>query len=1275
MSFRLLLSLGLVAILPVVDAGIATAGTLKPVAIVYALEGEAWLAAPDAASRPLRLFDRLPARATLKAGPGSRLKLAFVNGLRYEVSERSRVTLGRRGLASHSGLVRSLPRVPPLPGLAPIAEADPGERAIAVRIRSVTITGLFPDRGAISLASATRLRFDPVPAAPEYHVQVTDSKGKILFRADTPDTEVRVPSEVLAPGQTYFWTVETRDRPGAVARGKATLMTLDAGRARTREELRLWIQRSGSADDLQLLAAADQGLGLAEASHDAAEICTLSTPGLVVETVTPESAAFRAGLMPDDRLFSWCRSPGGEKVCVARGDLRTPFEWLDVQMEDVQRGGVVIEGTRGAKEHRWSLLPTNQGLTVAPLFDGALAEAYHASLDRELAGDPASAGEKLERAAELADDNHCAGAALWLRARAAQSRAKARQWSEADAGYQKALENARAQGATRVEAHLQMSWAETLVLRGDLTQARQQLDRALSLEEKDHPGSLGVATVLTRLGNVAEKQDDLEEADRLYRRAHALVLPAAPGSGGEAALANNLAVITGRRGDLAQAALYAAHALALREKLTPSGDAIIPSLLGYGIVLYARGDFAGAEAAFLRARKILEKLQPESIALATTLHNLGELAYERGDHDAAENLFQRELVLFEKIDPSGSLVRESLVGLGEVALRQRQGAKAEEWWSRALTASKKLNPTGPKNAWCLRGLADAMRLQGQLMEAEKLLRQALAIWQDINPEAFAAGLVHLSLGLLLEPENAETSEAHLRQAIRIAAKDRRPLPEAHQALARLQVQRGQADEAAASYLAAAEALETQRTRLGGAQESQWLYGSTLGDLYFEAAEHQIALGRPQEAWRFIERGRARSLQKLLAQRDLRFAAELPAELYTERRRLDAEYDQTQAALADWTAEQGKEKIDALQGRLQDLRREQAEVQERIRQSSPRLGALESPAPLDLAAARSVLDPGTVLLTYAVGETRSFLFVIAAEGVPGPGLSFYPLPVGRKSLEEEVEAFRSLLDRPDTLPSAVQQHGRRLFDLLVRPAEPALAKADRWLIAPDGPLHVLPFAALLDGDHYLAESKPLHLVASAAVYQEIKATRPEKPSVAAMELLAVGDPLYPAGFQTRIETAMDPQVQTALRRGLQLQPLPATRSEVEAISGLFPTARILLGRDATEEAIKSLYRRPGGSTSRVMACSMRGFLSTPDWPFRFPSTRTRAATTDCFKLGRSSTSCGSTRTWSPSRPAIQGSARRWEARVWSVWSAPSSSPAPARSSPLCGAFPTHRRRPS
>ena len=51
---------------------------------------------------------------------------------------------------------------------------------------------------------------------------------------------------------------------------------------------------------------------------------------------------------------------------------------------------------------------------------------------------------------------------------------------------------------------------------------------------------------------------------------------------------------------------------------------------------------------------------------------------------------------------------------------------------------------------------------------------------------------------------------------------------------------------------------------------------------------------------------------------------------------------------------------------------------------------------------------------------------------------------------------------------------KLYDLLVRPAEPVLAKAERWLISPDGPLQALPFATLFSGICYLADLKPVYI---------------------------------------------------------------------------------------------------------------------------------------------------------------------------------------------------------
>ena len=142
------------------------------------------------------------------------------------------------------------------------------------------------------------------------------------------------------------------------------------------------------------------------------------------------------------------------------------------------------------------------------------------------------------------------------------------------------------------------------------------------------------------------------------------------------------------------------------------------------------------------------------------------------------------------------------------------------------------------------------------------------------------------------------------------------------------------------------------------------------------------------------------------------------------------------------------------------------------------GASQHPLEIDdelrrfATEARAVLTRGTTLLYYDFGWSQSFLFVV--EAAPSAGSFFYPLAIGRDEIQRDVEAFCGVWSRSSTDLSELKEHGRRLYDLLVRPAEPVLAKADRWLISPDRPLQALPFATLFSGIRYLADLKPVYI---------------------------------------------------------------------------------------------------------------------------------------------------------------------------------------------------------
>lgn len=255
----------------------AAAGPHEPIAILYQVSGEALHIAPGS-PRPLRLFDRLPAGAVVDLPPGSRLALAFITGKRYEITGPARVTLGKGDLAIKSGGVRALPSVPSLLLLSPIAESErPGSTAGAVRIRSEVITGLYPHCGAAVLAEEARLHFQPVTGAREYRIEVQDGQSRTVFQADTESSPVKVPAGMLQSGHRYWWTVHTLDRPGAVARGGAELVTLGADAARAREKAREVLEAEGPGS-LPLLAEIDRSLGLLREAREDLRTALESAP-------------------------------------------------------------------------------------------------------------------------------------------------------------------------------------------------------------------------------------------------------------------------------------------------------------------------------------------------------------------------------------------------------------------------------------------------------------------------------------------------------------------------------------------------------------------------------------------------------------------------------------------------------------------------------------------------------------------------------------------------------------------------------------------------------------------------------------------------------------------------------------------------------------------------------------------------------------------------------------------------------------------------------------
>jgi len=228
-----------------------------------------------------------------------------------------------------------------------------------------------------------------------------------------------------------------------------------------------------------------------------------------------------------------------------------------------------------------------------------------------------------------------------------------------------------------------------------------------------------------------------------------------------------------------------------------------------------------------------------------------------------------------------------------------------------------------------------------------------------------------------------------------------------------------------------------------------------------------------------------------------------------------------------------------------------------------------------------------MLSYIIGESESYLFNLG----PEDDLRVQALPIGESELRQRVEKFRGLIAEAqgtalgEFRAAELRRLSKELYNLLIAPAADRIEKAERVLIVADGPLHYLPFAALLretssedehPHDQYLAEWKPFHSVLSATVYAEIKKDRPgptKSQTGSPLFFSAFGDPQFPAGLETKgPEQIADIRVRSAIRRGiLQFEPLPSSRREVEGIASLFPSDKvaIFLGAEATEERAKAI----------------------------------------------------------------------------------------------------------
>jgi CHAT domain-containing protein/Tfp pilus assembly protein PilF len=714
--------------------------------------------------------------------------------------------------------------------------------------------------------------------------------------------------------------------------------------------------------------------------------------------------------------------------------------------------------------------------------------------------------------------------------------------------------------------------------RKNLDAASAYFERALEIQERLAPDTLAIAQTLTNIGITADMRGDLDTAERYYRLALPLVERLAPDNSYHEVILVSLGLVAEERGDLNFAEQCFRCALVISKRIDPEGPRVASNLNNLGLVAMDRGDLEVAQDLFERSLRIREQSDdwPNRIQVLT---NLGLTAWARFDLIAAERYLKMALEVQERTAPTAIETSTILNQLAGLALERNDPVAADTWLSRAAKVAEGFAPDSSMVAQICDNRGIAALLKGDRKTATRWLTKALQLYERLAPE---------SLKLAGTLDNlAEVGKADLSRAISLrehAQKIRRQLAPGSLEEARgsfqlglLRRKAGDNRKAEVDFRTAIDALEHQIVRLGGSQDNKAEFRERFRPFYRALLEILLEQGQKTEAFQILERSRARSFLALLAERELAFEGSIPPDLNATRSELARDYDRILGELGELSPIRDASQIARFQEELKDIHERYEKVVSAIRLASPRLASLTAPEPLNVDGTKAALDPGTLLLSYSIGQDKSQVFALASDAP----VEVRNIPMGEEELRSTVEAFRQLMASASAESLLVARRrqldhlGQRLFRLLIGPVTDLVARSNRILFIPDGPLHLLPWGALVRDDatsyppedrwKYLAEWKPLHIAMSATVYAELRNARRSADHLA---VTAFGDPVYPSRAANPIT---DVHVRAMKQRGFDLSPLPGSRIEVEQIDALLNSSEDLLylGAEATEEHAKSL----------------------------------------------------------------------------------------------------------
>lgn len=540
------------------------------------------------------------------------------------------------------------------------------------------------------------------------------------------------------------------------------------------------------------------------------------------------------------------------------------------------------------------------------------------------------------------------------------------------------------------------------------------------------------AGVLNNIGSVYNKVSEMQKALDYFGQS--LLLKRAVGDRrGEANTLGNMGVAYSQMGELQDALEHHLQALSLWKAINDlRGEAV--ALGNIGVVYSKLGEQQKALEYYQQALPLRRALN-DRIGEGTTLHNLAKEYILVGELPKALDYLNQSLPIRRDIgDRIGQAY--TLKDIGQVYSRMGEWQKALEYHNLALTLARATEDRIAEAA-TLSSFGNTYVLLRETDKALDYYAQAL----QLNRTAGSQG------------GEAET----LRK------------------IALVERELGHLDKARDQIEAALKIIESTRSKFFSQQlrtsfsASRHDYYDLYIDLLMRMHGNNPSAGFDAAALQASEHARARSLLDILTESRANIRQGIDPELMererSTQRQLSVKAEQLTRLLGGkHTEEQEKvarREVEALLGQYQ-------EVEAEIRAKSPRYAALTQPQPLSLKEIQQVLDENTLLLEYALGEQRSYLWAVTPASVKS-----FELPrraeieAAARRVYEALTArnkevsFEETGERVARIAMADAEYtraARALSQMLLRHVADQM-KGRRLLIVSDGILQYMPFAAL------------------------------------------------------------------------------------------------------------------------------------------------------------------------------------------------------------------------